>query len=112
MPAHAAQLPKGLKYWQNYVLGFSGFFDVPAKTLSATKLDGANQIRRAKEMTGREAFDFIQRGRALHQQAIELAIGKLNKEQVMVLLANKPPQEISIPLQVRLRELEREQRRA
>lgn len=112
MPARAAPLPKGLEYFRNYVLGFNGFFDVSKKTLSTLKLDGASQIRRAREMTGREAFVFLQYGRALHPQAVELAIHKLNTEQVNMLLANKPAQTISIPLQMRLRELERAQRRA
>lgn len=108
MTTKVAQLPNGLKYLiQNRFLNFGGPHDVSKKNLHNLNLDGADQIRRAKEMTPRDAFDFLRHGGHLHQQTIELAVDKLNKEQVMMLLAGKPPHDISIPLQVRMQKLER-----
>ncbi len=94
-------------YWCNRFIGFSGFFDMSIKKLKTAKIDSADQIRRTREMNSRDAFNFLRRDGSIHPEAVSLAVKKLELNQVEMLLASKPGQEISISLQVRLQELKR-----
>ncbi len=98
-------LPNRLQYWRDRILGFNGFFDLNKQKLQTIKLDSAEQIKRAKEMTSREAFEFLRTCSSIHPQAISLAVRKLELVQTEMLLASRPLQDVSIPLQVRLQEL-------
>ncbi len=110
MKSKLPPLPKGLLYWRNRLMGFKGSFDMSDKKLKTATIDSSDQIRRAKEMNSREAFDFLRSGGTLHPEAVHIAAGKLSSEQAEFLLASKPAQEISIPLQVRLQELQHKEK--